>query len=66
METPRILIEPDDGVLAVGSGAPAALAAARALVTHTDMDARAIATEALSIAAGIDLYTNDNLTVEEI
>jgi ATP-dependent HslUV protease subunit HslV len=60
------LIEPDDGVLAVGSGASAALAAARALVTHTDLDARTIVTEALSIVAGIDLYTNDRLTIEEI
>jgi len=60
------LIEPDDGVLAVGSGSTAALAAARALVSHTDLDARTIATEALTIAAGIDLYTNDRLTIEEI
>ena len=60
------LIEPDDDVLAVGSGSTAAIAAARALMAHTELDARAIVTEAMSIAAGIDLYTNDNLTIEEI
>ena len=60
------LIEPDDGVLSVGSGSVAAVAAARALIAHTDLDARTVATEALRIAAGIDLYTNDNLTVEEL
>ena len=60
------LIEPDDGVLAVGSGSTAALAAARALMAHTALDARAIVSEALTIAAGIDLYTNDHLTIEEI
>lgn len=60
------LIEPDDGVLSVGSGSVAAMAAARALLAHTDLDARTIVTEALGIAAGIDIYTNDTLTVEEI
>jgi ATP-dependent HslUV protease subunit HslV len=60
------LIEPDDGVLGVGSGAVAAMAAARALLAHTDLDARSVASEALRIAAAIDLYTNDHLTVEEI
>ena len=60
------LIEPDDGVLGVGSGSVAAVAAARALVGHTDLDARSIAERALRIAAGIDLYTNDHLTIEEI
>jgi ATP-dependent HslUV protease subunit HslV len=60
------LIEPDDGILSVGSGSVAAAAAARALVAHTDMDAREVVTEALRIAAGVDIYTNDNLTVEEI
>jgi ATP-dependent HslUV protease subunit HslV len=60
------LIEPDDGVLGVGSGSVAAVAAARALVAHTDLDARSVAEESLRVAAGIDLYTNDNLTIEEI
>jgi len=60
------LIEPDDGVLAIGSGGVAAMAAARALVRRTEMDARDVVVEALSIAAGLDLFTNDQLTVEEI
>ncbi len=60
------LIEPDDGVLAIGSGGVAAIAAARALLTHTDLDARAVATEAMKIAAGLDIHTNDRLTVEEL
>ncbi len=60
------LIEPDDGILAVGSGGVAALAAARALVRRTEMEARDVAAEALSIAAGIDLFTNDRLTIEEV
>ncbi len=60
------LIEPDDGILGIGSGSTAAVAAARALVLHTALDARTVATEALRIAAGLDLYTNDRLTVEEI
>jgi len=60
------LIEPDDGVLAIGSGGVAAMAAARALLGHTNLDPRAIATEALRIAAGIDIYTNDQIAVEEL
>jgi len=60
------LIEPDDGVLGIGSGSVAATAAARALLAHTEMRPREVATEALGIAAGIDIYTNDQLTVEEI
>ncbi len=60
------LIEPDDGILGIGSGAVAATAAARALVAHTELDARAVAVESLKIASGLDLYTNDNLVVEEI
>ena len=58
------LIQPDDGLLAIGSGGPFALAAARALSLHTELDAEAIAREAMKIAAGICIYTNDNLTVE--
>lgn len=60
------LIEPDDGIVAVGSGSVAAVAAARALVEHSSLDAPAIAREALRIAAGIDIYTNDRIAVEEI
>ena len=60
------LIEPDDGVVAVGSGGPCALAAARALVRKTALSAREITVEALRIAADIDIYTNDRLIVEEL
>jgi ATP-dependent HslUV protease subunit HslV len=60
------LIEPDDGVVAIGSGGQAALAAARALVRRTEMSARDIIEEALRIAAGIDIYTNENITIEEL
>ncbi|MEW6192320.1 MAG: ATP-dependent protease subunit HslV [Bacillota bacterium] len=60
------VIEPDDGVVAVGSGGPYALAAARALLKHTDYEAAAIAEEALRIAASICVYTNERITVEEL
>jgi len=60
------LIEPDDGVLGIGSGGVAAVAAARALLRHTDLPLRQIAEEALRIAADIDIYTNDRITIEEI
>ena len=60
------VVEPDDGILAIGSGGPYALAAARALIAHTDLGAREIATEALDIAAGICVYTNRKTTVEEL
>jgi len=60
------VIEPDDGVAAIGSGGNYALAAARALVKHTDMGAGDIAREALTIAADICVYTNENITVEEL
>jgi len=60
------LIEPDDGVLGIGSGGVAATAAARALVAHTDLSLREVAMEALRIAARIDVFTNDELAVEEI
>jgi ATP-dependent HslUV protease subunit HslV len=60
------LIEPDDGLLAIGSGGPLALAAARALVAHSGMQAAEIARESLRIAAGIDIYTNEHIAVEEI
>jgi len=58
------IIEPDDGILAIGSGGPYALAAARALVAHSELDAEAVVREALGIAAGICIYTNANITVE--
>ena len=60
------LIEPDDGIVAVGSGGSFAMAAARALVKHSDLDARQIAEESMRIAAEICIYTNPNLTVEEL
>jgi ATP-dependent HslUV protease subunit HslV len=60
------LIEPDDGVLGIGSGGPYAMAAARALVAHSTLDARAIVEQAMTIAAGICIYTNTQLTVEAI
>ena len=60
------LIEPDDGVVAVGSGGPFAMAAARGLVRHSALDARQIVQEAMTIAADICIYTNPNLTIEEL
>jgi ATP-dependent HslUV protease subunit HslV len=60
------LIEPDDGIVAVGSGGPFALAAARALARHSGLDARQIAEEAMRVAADICIYTNPNLTIEEL
>jgi ATP-dependent HslUV protease subunit HslV len=57
------VIEPDDGIAAIGSGGAYALAAARALARHTDLDAKQIAAEALRIAAEICIYTNDQVTV---
>ena len=60
------VIEPDDGILAVGSGGSYALAAARALTAHSDLPARAIVREALGVAADICVYTNANITVLEL
>ncbi len=60
------VVEPDDGLIAIGSGGPFALAAARDLVRHTGLGAREIAEEALRIAAGICVYTNGEITVEEL
>jgi ATP-dependent HslUV protease, peptidase subunit HslV len=60
------LIEPDDGIVAVGSGGPFALAAARALSRHSSLDARHIAEEAMKIAGDICIYTNGSLTIEEL
>ena len=58
------VIEPDDGLIGIGSGGPYALSAARALVGHTDLDAKTIVTEAMRIAAEICIYTNDQISVE--
>ncbi|HET9271244.1 MAG TPA: ATP-dependent protease subunit HslV, partial [Vicinamibacterales bacterium] len=60
------LIEPDDGIVAVGSGGPFALAAARALARHSSLSAREIAEQAMTIAGEICIYTNKTLTVEEL
>ena len=60
------LIQPDDGILAIGSGGSFALAAARALVKHTDMTAAQVAGESLRIASEICIYTNDHITVETL
>ena len=60
------LIEPDDGIIAIGSGGPYALAAAKALAQHTELDARTIAEQAMRIAAEICIYSNDNLTIETL
>jgi len=60
------VIEPDDGIIAIGSGGPYALAAARALIRHTDLSARDIALEAMKISAGICVYTNDEIVIEEL
>ena len=60
------IIEPDDGIIAIGSGGSYALAAARSLVAHSNLDAENIVVEALRIAAGICIYTNDCITVEKL
>jgi ATP-dependent HslUV protease subunit HslV len=60
------VVEPDDGIIAIGTGGPYALAAARALVQHTGLSAKEIALEAMKISAGICVYTNDQFIVEEL
>ena len=60
------VIQPSDGILSTGSGGGYALAAARALLKHTELSAAEVVRESLKIAAGIDIYTNDFLTVEEL
>src|SRR6476646_3447338 len=60
------LIEPDDGVMGIGSGGAFAMAAARALVTHSALDARGIVEQAMAIAADICVYTNSRVTLEEL
>ena len=64
--TGDVIAPDDDGLLGVGSGSPYALAAARALVNHADMDAPTLALEAMKIAAQICVYTNDTITVETL
>ncbi len=60
------VMEPDENVLAIGSGGAMALAAAKALLKHTDLPAREVALEALKIAASICVYTNEEVVVEEL
>jgi ATP-dependent HslUV protease subunit HslV len=60
------LIEPDDGIVAIGSGGPYALAAAKALAANTELDAHAIAEKAMAIAGEICIYTNQQIVVEEL
>lgn len=60
------LIEPDDGIIAIGSGGAYAMAAAKALSRHTDLEASDIAEHAMRIAASICIYTNDSVTIERL
>ena len=60
------LIEPDDGIVGIGSGGAFALAAARALIKYTELSAREIAQEAMQIAGKICIYTNENISIEEL
>ncbi len=60
------VIEPENGIAAIGSGGPYALAAARSLAAHTDLDARRIVEEAMKITADICIYTNKEISIEEL
>jgi ATP-dependent HslUV protease subunit HslV len=60
------LIEPDDGIIAIGSGGGYAMAAAKALARHTDLDAKEIAAQAMDIAGNICIYSNQNITIEAL
>ncbi len=60
------VIEPDDGIVAIGSGGPYALAAARALLEYSDLEAKEVVRKSLEIAAGICVFTNDKITIEEL
>jgi ATP-dependent HslUV protease subunit HslV len=60
------VIEPDDGIVAIGSGGPYALAAAKALAGNTELEARAIAEKSLALASDICIYTNSHISVEEL
>jgi ATP-dependent HslUV protease subunit HslV len=60
------LIEPDDGIVGIGSGGPFAVAAAKALARHSSLEPRLIAEQAMAVAAEICIYTNSSITVEEL
>lgn len=60
------VVEPENGLIAIGSGGPYAQAAAKALIENTDLDARRIVEQALKIAGDICIYTNENVTIEEL
>jgi ATP-dependent HslUV protease subunit HslV len=60
------VVEPDDGIIAIGSGGAYALAAARALLKNTDLPAKALALESMKVSAEICIYTNDKISVEEL
>jgi len=60
------VVEPDDGIIAIGSGGPFALAAARALIKFTKLSAKEVALEAMEISSGICVYTNNQITIEEL
>ena len=60
------VIEPDEGVMAIGSGGPYALAAARALLAHTKLSPKDICTEAMNIAGSLCVYTNSEIVIEEL
>ena len=60
------VVEPDDGIIAIGSGGSFALAAARALVNHADLDTKTIVEESMKIASEICIYTNNNIIIEEL
>ena len=63
---PKCTVLDDDGILAIGSGGSYALAAARMLIKHSDLPARGIVEESLHVAADICVYTNDNISIEEL
>ncbi|MFW6131358.1 MAG: ATP-dependent protease subunit HslV [Candidatus Aminicenantaceae bacterium] len=60
------VIEPDDGIISIGSGGPYTLAAARALMKHTKLSAKEIVKEAMEICSAICIYTNEHITIEEL
>ena len=60
------VLEPEDGLIGIGSGGAYALAAAQALLEQDNVDARSIATKAMQIAASICIYTNENITIEKL
>ena len=60
------VVEPEDGILAIGSGGPYALSAARALLAHTNLQPSQIVEQSMQIAAGIDIYTNNHIVIEEL